>query len=43
MRVLCQDTVNRSNDIYRERLKTEKIREKKASAYWEMKKEWGTE
>lgn len=42
MRVMCQETLNRSNDIDRQ-TKTKKMREKKSSAYWEMKKEWGRE
>lgn len=42
MRVLCHETVKRSNDIQKE-TKTEKMKEKKSSAYWEMKKEQGRE
>lgn len=42
MRVMCQEKVNRSNDIVRQ-TKTEKMREKKSGTYWEMKKEWQTE
>jgi len=42
MRVMCQETVNRSNDRDRQ-TKTEKMREEKSSAYWEMMREWGRE
>jgi hypothetical protein len=41
IRVMCQETVNRSNDTDRH-TKTEKMREK-SNAHREMKKEWGRE
>jgi hypothetical protein len=42
MRVMCRETVNRSNGRERQ-TKTEKMREEKPSAYWELKKEWERE